>query len=52
MHPNCRCTTIPYFEKDEIDLMFEESTRIAYDENRNIYEVPSSMTYEEWNKLK
>lgn len=48
MHPNCRCTTIPYFEKDEIDLMFEESTRIAYDEDRNIYEVPSSMTYEEW----
>lgn len=48
MHPNCRCTTIPYFEKDEIDLMFEESTRIAYDENRNIYEVPDSMTYDEW----
>lgn len=52
MHPNCRCTTIPYFEKDEIDLMFEESTRIAYDEDRKIYEVPASMTYEEWKKLK
>ena len=50
MHPNCRCTTIPYFEKDEIDLMFEESTRIAYDEDRKIYEVPASMTYEEWKK--
>lgn len=50
MHPNCRCTTIPYFEKDEIDLMFEESTRIAYDEDRKIYEVPSSMTYEEWKE--
>jgi hypothetical protein len=21
---NCRCTTIPYFERDEIDEMFEE----------------------------
>lgn len=52
MHPNCRCTTIPYFEKDDIDLMFEESTRIAYDENRKIYYVPADMTYEEWKKLK
>ena len=31
IHPNCRCTTIPYFEKDEIDEMFEESSRVAYD---------------------
>ena len=23
-HPNCRCTTIPYFEKDEIDEMLDE----------------------------
>lgn len=48
MHPNCRCTTIVYFEKDEIDEMFEEATRAAYDEDRKIYDVPSSMTYKEW----
>ena len=52
MHPNCRCTTIPHFEKDEIDAMFDESTRIAYDENRKIYEVPESMTYTEWKNGK
>lgn len=48
IHPNCRCTTIPYFEPDEIDAMFEESTRVAYDESHNMYEVPASMTYTEW----
>lgn len=50
MHPNCRCTTIPYFEKDDIDEMFEESARAAYDDERNIYEVPASMTYKEWKE--
>ena len=50
IHPNCRCTTIPYFEKDEIDAMFEESDRVAYDENHKIYEVPASMSYREWKE--
>jgi SPP1 gp7 family putative phage head morphogenesis protein len=45
---NCRCTTIPFFEKDDIDALFEESTRVAYDEGRKIYDVPASMTYKEW----
>lgn len=36
-HPNCRCTTIPYFEKDEIDEMTDE-------ELNNI----GFITYEEW----
>lgn len=48
IHPNCRCTTIPYFEPDEIDAMYEESTRVAYTENHQIYDVPASMTYTEW----
>ena len=50
IHPFCRCSSIPYFEKDEIDEMFEEdeSTRVAYDEDHKIYEVPASMTYKEW----
>ena len=30
-HPNCRCTTIPYFEKDEIDEMtIEELDKIGF----------------------
>lgn len=36
-HPNCRCTTIPYFEEDEIDKMSEE-------ELDNI----GFITYNEW----
>lgn len=38
-HPNCRCTTIPYFEKDEIDEMTDEELSkigfITYDEWKN-----------------
>ena len=50
IHPNCRCTTIPYFEPDEIDDMFEETSRAAYDEDHKIYEVPASMSYKEWKE--
>lgn len=49
---NCRCTTIPFFEKDDIDALFEESTRVAYDEGHKIYDVPASMTYKEWLEIK
>lgn len=38
-HPNCRCTTIPYFEKDEIDEMSDEELEnigfITYDDWKN-----------------
>lgn len=38
-HPNCRCTTIPYFEPDEIDEMNEEELSnigyITYDDWKN-----------------
>ena len=51
LHPNCRCTTIPYFEPDEIDNMFEESTRITKDEDGELYYVPESMTYDEWREM-
>ena len=50
MHPNCRSTTIPYFESDEIDKMFDEAQRVARDENGELYYVPASMTYKEWEK--
>ena len=43
IHPNCRCTTIPYFED-----LGDESTRVAYDESHKMYEVPADMTYSEW----
>ena len=48
-HPLCRCTTIPYFEPDEIDEMFEESERIAREDGAGEwYEVPASMSYAQW----
>lgn len=38
-HPNCRCTTIPYFEKDYIDEMTDEELDnigfVTYDDWRN-----------------
>lgn len=50
MHPNCRSTTIPYFKPDDIDKMFDEAQRVARDENGDLYYVPASMTYKEWEK--
>ena len=32
--------------------MFDEDTRLAYDENHKRYEVPESMTYREWKEGK
>ncbi len=49
-HYNCRTTTIPYFEPDEIDKEFGIGTRIARDENGKTYEVPADMNYKEWYK--
>lgn len=51
MHPNCRSTTIPYFEPDSIDKMFDEAERVARDENGKLYYVPSSMNYKEWQEI-
>ena len=49
LHPQCRCTTIAYFEPDEIDEMFEESERIAKEDGvGEWYEVPASMSYTQW----
>lgn len=42
MHPNCRSTTIPYFEDDTT------ADRIAKDENGKNIKVPRRMTQEEW----
>ena len=43
MHPNCRSTTIPYFE----DL---EGNRIARAEDGSSYHVPGDMTFEQWQE--
>lgn len=49
LHPQCRCTTIAYFEPDEIDEMFEESERIAREDGvGEWFEVPASMSYAQW----
>lgn len=45
LHPNCRCTTIPYIKDlDEEDI----GERIARGKNGKTYKVPGDMTYEEW----
>lgn len=46
-HPNCRCTTIPYFEPDEFD---KPSERIAKDKNNKPYMVDGDLTYKEWKQ--
>lgn len=46
-HPNCRCTTIPFFEPDEFDV---KSERIAKDKNGKPYMVPADLTYKEWQQ--
>lgn len=43
-HPNCHCTTVPYFDDDEDDVRF---TRLA---NGKGAEVSSDMRYEEWKR--
>lgn len=50
MHPNCRSTTTPYFDPDDIDKMFDEAQRVARNEDGELYYVPASMTYKEWEK--
>ncbi len=47
-HPNCRTTTIPYF--DDWEELGVDPERIARDEEGNNYYVPADMTYKEWKK--
>lgn len=46
-HPNCRTTTIPYFEPDEFD---KEEQRIARDNKGKTYTVPANLTYKQWKE--
>lgn len=47
-HPNCRTTTIPYF--DDWEELGVDPERIARDEEGNNYYVPADMTYKEWKR--
>lgn len=44
MHPHCRSSTIPVVDETE----GIEEKRLAKDVDREYYEVPASMKYEEW----
>lgn len=44
MHPNCRSTTVCAFDDDKV------TKRVARDSSGKSYEVPSNMTYHEWEK--
>lgn len=48
MHPNCRSTTVCWFP-DEKEKK-KQTTRLAKDEGGKYYEVPSDMTYEQWQE--
>jgi len=45
-HPNCRCTTVPYFD-DEFTV---DETRAARDENGKTKQIPADMTYDAWER--
>lgn len=45
-HPNCRSTTVPYFD----DEFTEGEMRAARDSSGKTYYVPSDMKYREWEK--
>lgn len=47
LHPNCRCTTVPYFN----DEFTQGEMRAARDENGKTYYVPADMNYEEWKNI-
>lgn len=45
-HPNCRCTTVPYYEDD----LSDDFERVARAEDGNNVYVNGKMTYTEWEK--
>lgn len=45
-HPNCRTTTIPYFEPDE----FDNPDELIYNDKLGIV-IPKNITYKEWKEL-
>lgn len=47
-HPNCRTTTVAYFEPDEFDEQFGLGTRLAKGPNGQYYKIPANISYKEW----
>lgn len=45
-HPNCRCTTVPYFD-DEFDAVGKRAARGA---DGKTYHVPGDMKYTDWKE--
>lgn len=43
MHPNCRSTTVPYFEDED------EDERTAF-VGKDAYKIPKDMTYKQWRR--
>lgn len=48
-HPNCRCTTAPYFDDSDIPG-YVEGTRTARDPDGKTYRIPKNMKYPEWRE--
>ena len=48
-HPNCRCTTVPYFDDSDVPG-YVEGTRTARDPGGKTYRVPRNMKYSEWRE--
>ncbi|MCI1958844.1 MAG: minor capsid protein [Clostridia bacterium] len=46
LHPNCRCTTVPYFN----DEFTQDEKRAARDSEGKSYTVPGDMTYRQWKE--
>ena len=51
VHPNCRCTTVAYFEQDDIDKMFDDYRIARENGSGEWYEVPADMTYQQWKNI-
>lgn len=45
-HVNCRTTTVPHFEDDDL----EDMERAARDDDGKYYTVPAHMDYSQWNE--
>lgn len=49
LHPNCRSTTIAYFDED---ILSSIERRAVDSESGKDYKIPADMTYEQWYKEK
>lgn len=50
MHPQCRCSTVPFWD-DDISKLFDDAQRVARDDGGELYEVPADMTYAQWKSF-